>query len=235
MKNPIRQIKNYWVSDTSFITLLGMLIFMVFAMPILLEYGAISIALMNMLFLGLYFIGIFSSRDKGMIYLASVLFVVHLVLQMIRFDDSPNQYYLAERCIGLINMSLFMFINIRLLFRDAEVNSYRVIGAVNVYLLIAISGAFIFEILGITMGNPLGGNVVLEHNDRDYAVYVYYSLASLTTVGYGDIYANGMPARMVSVMLSAIGILYPAVIIARLVTINNTGRERDRGEGNRGM
>ena len=77
------------------------------------------------------------------------------------------------------------------------------------------------------MIKPLGGNVVLENDDRDYAVYVYYSLASLTTVGYGDIYANGMPARMVSVMLSAIGILYPAVIIARLVTINNNSRGRE--------
>lgn len=162
MKNPVQQIKNYWISDTSFITLLGMLIFMVFVLPILLEYGAISIPIMNMLFLVLYFIGIFSSRDRWMVYLASVLFIVHLVLQMIRFDDSP-----------------------------------------------------------------MGGNVVLENDDRDYAVYVYYSLASLTTVGYGDIYANGMPARMVSVMLSAIGILYPAVIIARLVTINNNSRGRE--------
>lgn len=229
MKNPIKQINNYWISDTSFITLLGMLIFMVFVLPVLIEYNVISIIFMNMLFLVLYFIGIFSSKDRWMVYLSSVLFVAHLVLQMIRFDDSPNEFYLAERCMGLINMSLFALINIRLLFRDTEVNTYRVIGAVNVYLLIAMSGAFIFEILGITIGNPIAGNVVLKKDDHDYAVYVYYSLASLTTVGYGDIYPNGMPARMVSVMLSAIGILYPAVIIARLVTINNNSRGREGG------
>ncbi len=221
MKNPLQQIKNYWISDTSFITLLGMLFFTVFVMPVLVESHTVDIVFMNILFLVLYFIGIFSSKEKWKIYLASILFIAHVVLLTIRFDDSPNEFYLAERCVGLINMSLFIYINIRLLFRDEEVSTYRVIGAVNVYLLIAISGAFILEILAITTGKSIAGNVVLNNNDHDYAVYVYYSLASLTTVGYGDIYADGMPARMVSVMLSAIGILYPAVIIARLVTISN--------------
>jgi hypothetical protein len=50
---------------------------------------------------------------------------------------------------------------------------------------------------------------------------VYYSLVSLTTVGYGDIYPDGMAARMLSVMLSAVGILYPAVVISRLISGKN--------------
>ncbi len=206
-----------------------MLFLMVFVMPVLIAEHTVSIVFMNMLFLLLYFIGIFSSKEKWKIYLASVLFIAHVVLLAIRFDDSPNEFYLAERCVGLINMSLFIYINIRLLFRDEEVSTYRVIGAVNVYLLIAISGAFILEILAITTDKSIAGNVVLSNNDHDYAVYVYYSLASLTTVGYGDIYPDGMPARMVSVMLSAIGILYPAVIIARLVTINKHRGGKEKG------
>lgn len=226
MRKTIQQIKDYWISDTSFITLLGMLIFMVFLMPLLIEQRLVTITFMNMLFLVLYFIGIFSSKEHWKIYLASTLFIIHLILLIIRYEDAPNQYYLAERCVGLINMSLFIYINTKLLFRDDRVNTYRVVGAVNVYLLIAISGAFIFEILAITTGKSIAGNVLLENNDRDYGVYVYYSLVSLTTVGYGDIYPDGMQARMVSAMLAAMGILYPAVIIARLVSIsnNNAGR-----------
>lgn len=98
MKNPVQQIKNYWISDTSFVTLLGMLVFIVFVMPVLIEQGMASIVFMNILFLALYFIGIFSSNEQWKIYLASALFIVHVVLLIIRFDDTPNQYYLAERC-----------------------------------------------------------------------------------------------------------------------------------------
>lgn len=218
MKRIINKVKDYWHSDTSFITLLVMLFFMVFIMPILLEGAVVNILLLNVLFLTLYFIGIFSSEDNWNIYLSSFLFLVHLILLMIRFNDTPKEYYLIERLVGLVNMGLFVFINVRLLFRNAERNIYRVIGAVNVYLLFALMGAFAFEILKIQTGKSIAGNISLQNNDTDYAVYVYYSLVSLTTVGYGDIYPDGMASRMLSVLLSAVGILYPAVVIARLVT-----------------
>ncbi|WP_316838411.1 potassium channel family protein [Pedobacter gandavensis] len=221
MKRIINKVKDYWHSDTSFITLLVMLFFMVFLMPILLEGAVVDILVLNILFLALYFIGIFSSEDKWNIYLSSFLFLAHVILLMIRFDDTPKEYYLLERLVGLVNMSLFIFINIRLLFRNAERSIFRIIGAVNVYLLFALMGAFAFEILKIQTGKSIAGNINLHNNDSDYAVYVYYSLVSLTTVGYGDIYPDGMASRMLSVLLSAIGILYPAVVIARLVTNNN--------------
>lgn len=218
MKQIINKVKDYWHSDTSFITLLVMLFFMVFIMPVLLEGGIVDLLFLNILFLTLYFMGIFSSEDKWNIYISSFLFLTHLILLMIRFDDTPKEYYLLERLVGLVNMSLFIFINIKLLFRNAERNVYRVIGAVNVYLLFALMGAFAFEILKIQTGKSIAGNISLQNNDTDYAAYVYYSLVSLTTVGYGDIYPDGMASRMLSVLLSAVGILYPAVVIARLVT-----------------
>lgn len=99
---------------------------MVFVMPVLLDSGAVDVTLLNALFLVLYFMGIFSSTDKWNLYLSSSLFFAHLILQLIRFDDSPNQFYLIERLVGLVNMSLFILINIRLLFRDAGTNMYRI-------------------------------------------------------------------------------------------------------------
>jgi hypothetical protein len=201
---------------------------MVFIMPVLVEGAAVDIFFLNLLFLMLYFIGIFSSEDKWNIYLSSFLFLAHLILLMIRFDDTPQEYYLIERLMGLVNISLFIFINIRLLFRNAESNTYRIIGAVNVYLLFALMGAFAFEILKIKTGKSIAGNINLRNNDADYATYVYYSLVTLTTVGYGDIYPDGMASRMLSGFLSAVGILYPAVVIARLVS-NNIGHKRMPG------
>ena len=171
-----------------------------------------------MLFLFLYFTGIFSSKEKWIIYLSVTLFTAHLIMQLIRFDDTPNEFYLVERIVGLFNMSLFIFVNIKLLFRKEQSNIFRIIGAVNVYLLFALTGAFALEILNIHTGKSIAGKVTLHNDDSDYAIYVYYSLVSLTTVGYGDIYPDGMAARMLSVMLSAVGILYPAVVIARLIS-----------------
>jgi hypothetical protein len=41
--------------------------------------------------------------------------------------------------------------------------------------------------------------------------------ASLTTVGFGDIYAVSTSGKMLATFLSTLGVLFPAIVIARLV------------------
>jgi hypothetical protein len=155
------------------------------------------------------------------VMLTTVLFMTQLGLRILRFSEYDFQLYLLERIVGILNMMVFIFLNIRLLFRNDEVNIYRVIGAINVYLLVAILGAFVFEIIYLTTGTGIGGDVHLEGIDKDFAVYIYFSLVSLTTVGFGDLYPVQVMSKMLSVFLSTIGILYPAVVIARLVSAAN--------------
>jgi voltage-gated potassium channel Kch len=73
-------------------------------------------------------------------------------------------------------------------------------------------------------GMSLGGNVVLTGTDNDYAHFIYFSLASLTTVGYGDIYAVSPSARMLAVFLSTLGVMFPAIVIARMVGLASSPR-----------
>ena len=58
----------------------------------------------------------------------------------------------------------------------------------------------------------------------DYIHFIYFSLASLTTVGFGDIYAVSTPAKMLATFLSTLGILFPAIVIARLVGLATNQR-----------
>jgi hypothetical protein len=218
MRRTLTQIKNYWLSDASFVTLLLMLVFIVFVMPVLIELGYDSILFLNIMFIALFFTGIFSSKENILILTTTILFFTHVVLKLIRFSDYPYEFYFLERVVGLLNLLVFIFINIKLLFRDNEINLYRVIGAINVYLLLALLGAFLFEMITILFGDAITGDISLRNDDEDYAYYIYYSLVSLTTVGYGDIYPSNMASRMISVFLSATGILYPAVVIAKLVS-----------------
>ena len=86
------------------------------------------------------------------------------------------------------------------------------------YLCVALLGAFVFEIIHLTVGNSISGELDLQGLDDDYAQYIYFSLVSLTTVGFGDLYPVNIMSKMLSVFLSTVGILYPAVVIAKLVS-----------------
>lgn len=214
----ISSLKTYWLNDASFVVLLGMLLFTVFILPILIEYEHVGEVFISAVFLFLFFTGIASSRKPLLITLTAVLFLTQLSLRIIRFSTFDFEFYLAERFVGILNMIVFIFLNIRLLFRNEEISVYRIIGAVNVYLLVAILGAFVFEIIYLTTESAIAGEVFLEGNDQDFALYIYFSMVSLTTVGFGDIYPVQIIAKMLSTFLSMIGILYPAVIIAKLVS-----------------
>ena len=87
----------------------------------------------------------------------------------------------------------------------------------------ALLGAFAFELIQLTSGSSISGQAMIDSeqeltgSDSDFSVYVYFSLVSLTTVGFGDYTPVNILSKMISVFLSTIGILYPAVVIARLV------------------
>lgn len=221
VKHAFNSFTAYWLSDASFAVLLLILLFTVFVLPILIEYGHVQAFFVNTVFLFLFFTGIWSSRHNLLILVTSVLFMTQLGLRILRFTEYEVDFYLIERIVGVLNMVVFIFLNLRLLFRNHEVNIYRVIGAINVYLLVAILGAFLFEIIYLTTGSGIGGEVLLEGMDKDFALYIYFSLVSLTTVGFGDLYPIQVMSKMLSVFLSTIGILYPAVVIARLVSAAN--------------
>ena len=129
-----------------------------------------------------------------------------------------------ENVIGIANTLVFIFINLRLLFRDQIVDAYRIVGAVNVYLLLALMGALTLEVIHAATGVSIGGNVVLSGKDDDYVYFIYFSLASLTTVGFGDIYAVSTSAKMLATFLATLGILFPAIVIARLVGLASSRR-----------
>jgi hypothetical protein len=223
----IKHFSNYWLNDASFLMLFIVLIFTVFILPVLIEYNLVNMLFVNMVFIFLFFIGIWSSDNRFLILLTTFLFLSQLCLRILRFSSLPFEFYLMERVFGLINMSVFIFLNFRLLFRDYEVNFYRVIGAINVYLLLAILGAFGFEVIHLLSGTSIVGidqsltEFKFRGLDSDFSSYIYFSLVSLTTVGYGDLVPINILSKMLATFLSTIGILYPAVVIAKLVGSSN--------------
>ena len=234
-KHPVRRamkrITDYWLNDASFVVLMVALAFTVFVLPILIDYGHVKVLFVNVVFIFLFFTGIWISDNKPLIALTTILFLSQLVLKIVRLSDLPNEYYYQERIIGLLNMIVFIFLNIRLLFRNYEINLFRIIGAINVYLLMAILGAFALELIQISVGSSITGISSglpvkeLTGVDQDFSTYIYFSLVSLTTLGYGDYLPVNIMSKMLAVFLSTTGILYPAVVIAKLVG-SSTGQKQ---------
>ncbi len=115
-------------------------------------------------------------------------------------------------------------------YREGPVTSHRVRGAVAVYLLIAILFAYSYAFISYLIPGSfqLPSWVSQPGTDRIEAFF-YFSVVSLTTVGFGDVTAVNPLARSCVMMEAFIGQLYPAILIARLVTLEIEAR-RSREE-----
>jgi hypothetical protein len=110
------------------------------------EYSSHGVLLLNMILLSVFFPAS-SQHSLALISVSAILFGIHLTLRIIRFGENPYSFYVLENVIGIANTLVLVFINLRLLFRDESVNAYRIVGAVNVYLLLALMGALTLEII----------------------------------------------------------------------------------------
>jgi hypothetical protein len=85
-------------------------------------------------------------------------------------------------------------------------------GGIAAYLLLALAWAVSFHLIDIL--SPGSFTAALSH---DFGASLYFSLVTITTLGYGDIAPVASHARIWTVLEAVVGLLYVAVIIARLV------------------
>ena len=107
-------------------------------------------------------------------------------------------------------------------FRPGSVTYHRIIGAILLYLLIAVAFATLFAFVGLSDQGAIKG--ITFGDDQSLAGALFYlSFVTLTSTGYGDIIPVHPLARSLCNIESVIGQLYPATLLARLVTLELRG------------
>ena len=103
-------------------------------------------------------------------------------------------------------------------FRHGRVNYHRIIGAILLYLLVALAFGTLYVFVGLWIPNSFKG-MTFEDDSTLANSAIYLSLVTLTSTGYGDIVPLHPIARSLCNIESIIGQLYPATLLARLVTL----------------
>jgi voltage-gated potassium channel Kch len=105
--------------------------------------------------------------------------------------------------------------------KSPRVNSEVLSAGIVTYLMLAVWWSTAYSLVGLLVPNSFAG--LREGVHRLYGFdALYFSVITLTTVGYGEILPLSMPARMLAMMESLCGTLYVAVFVARLVSLNTS-------------
>jgi Ion channel len=113
----------------------------------------------------------------------------------------------------------------RAVFAPGRVTYHRITGAVLLYLTIGQIFVGLYGMVDLVVPHSLSGVSVAEA-PKLLSDLIYFSFSTLTTVGYGDIVPVHPIARSLSSVEAIIGQLYPATLLARLVTLELEDRRR---------
>ena len=158
---------------------------------------------------------------KGGLMFVSVPLVVASMVSILISHFYPSllfnavNFALLAVIFGIVSIGLFLYLG-----RTGSITSGRIYASVSLYLILAVFWFAVYNLINVLYPHSfleVGlGNSATEHIPR--ATFLYFSLVTLTTLGYGDIVPISPAARMFAGLESATGVLYIAITVARLVS-----------------
>lgn len=126
------------------------------------------------------------------------------------------------------SLAFFLLIAVALLrrvFRPGQINVHRLVGAVALYVVLAVSWGLAYQV--VCLVRP--GALLANGSPSGPQDAMWFSFVTITTVGYGDVVAVLPLARSLAGLEALTGVLYPAVLIGML--LSDFGRQRPRDHG----
>ena len=161
-------------------------------------------------------LGTFSALDRSRRdwMLALALAIPHVLLIALHEPGiDPVGMRVAGQILGMLFYGYVAYVILAHVLRARVVVADTLYGAASAYLLLALVWALGYAVLDTYQpGAFAGADARLAWDD-----FVYFSVVTLTTLGYGDIEPVTAEARSLVMLEVVVGVFYTTVVLARLV------------------
>lgn len=145
---------------------------------------------------------------------AVILVTIGIVSGAVFWGSDADSSTGSTFVINVVLVAVAPVVVVRALFRRGVIDLHTVMGALCIYVLLGMLGAFVFAAIG-----ELGTESFFAQGARgNIADYLYFSFVTLTTVGYGDLTAATSLGRAVAVLEALLGQLYLVSVVALVVS-----------------
>jgi hypothetical protein len=207
-----RALRRFWESDPGLSVFLGLLVLVLFVLPPLVEREGSGRGLVLDVGLSLLLLaGVAALSTHSAV--RALLFVLVVGALVVRWGPFSAP---ATALAALVTVVAMAFVVLAQAFRAGPVNVHRIQGAVAAYLLLGLAWALAYESVALLATEAFSGASVAVP-ERGH--FVYFSFVTLTTVGYGDVTPVHPVARSLAIAEALTGQLYPAILLARLVSL----------------
>lgn len=221
--------REMWASDEGLTALLGALILRIFIVTPLAAAGffgrydslVLDVWLALTLLSGVLAIGLKRKTAQVIVLGTIVLFAWHSFGAVIELGTTR---VIMDGGLTIFLLLTLVAMVVWQIFREGPITRQRVQGSIVVYLLLGLIWAEAYTLAANL--NPSSFAAALPEEPIALTAHLtYFSFVTLTTVGYGDILPASLVTRALANFEGLLGTLFPAILIARLVSMEIAARE----------
>jgi hypothetical protein len=129
---------------------------------------------------------------------------------------------------GLVLVAFVVINLLRFVLRAPSVNAEVLCAGISAYLMLGLAWTMAYWLVDqLTPGGAFSFNTNAGTRSMNGFTGFYFSFITLSTVGYGDITPVSRIARWLAAMEAMTGLLYVAILIARLVALYSSPKSDD--------
>ncbi len=158
------------------------------------------------------------ARKPALVALVATFAIGSVALDWIAYFGATLQVQIENLVLRVAFILLLGTVVTSQVFRPGDVTHHRVQGAIVVYLLAAMAWSHLYQIVDLVDGSAFWLSAAARAGSP-LGLFRYYSFETLTTLGSGDVLPISPMARSLSSSEALFGQLYPAAMIARLISL----------------
>jgi voltage-gated potassium channel len=199
----------------SLVLLVSVVLFIVL-LPILEQDRVGEMVLITSMFAILIFATLDLSAKRTIIWPAIILAASSMVGMIVSHTFPLRQLIVGN---GVALMLFFGFVSARLFLYLSQHGSARshLIASVSLYLILGIFWFTIYWVVETLQPGSFAQRGGIPAGGVRVSTFLYLSLETLTTLGYGDVLPVSPVARMFATLEAATGVIYIAVTVSRMV------------------
>jgi len=165
--------------------------------------------------------GVLAVADRKRVLVIALVLAIPAIagrwINHFRPDLIPPAVFLVA---GLILIAFVVGNLLRFVLRAPSVNTEVLCASISAYLMLGLMWTMAYWLVDqLTPGGAFSFNTNTGTRSMNGFTGFYFSFITLSTVGYGDITPVSRIARWLAAMEAMTGLLYVAVLIARLVSL----------------
>ena len=224
----LKKIMHFWSEERSLTTLLVLLAINMFVLAPMIREGVGTTLMKDTFFSLLLLAGLLTMTGHKTLQIGFFLFIaVTIIVHWARIACGTVGLSGWDALLSMLSLCAFTMVVLWQVNRKGPVTGHRVRGAVAGYLLLGLSCAYAYALIDFLIPGAFQMPAAdLQAKQAHSGAFLYFSIVTLTTLGYGDITAIHPVARSVVMIEALLGQLYPAILIARLVTLQMEARKK---------